>query len=491
MNKHQTDFSWSDLELMHQATLDILSTAGVEFPSQTTREVFRRHGFRIEGDKVFISQAQLEAALGSAPAAFIIRARNPGNNLKLGKGDFVLAPTPGATQIADRHGRLRLAGLADYENLAKLVQTSAINMVMSHQVCCPQDIKTETAHLDMFWRDITLTDRVLTANTSSTALVEDFLKILEIVFGGSESVESGPCSINVINPCTPLKYAADQSESLMLLSARNQPVAVTNMMMLGATAPISVPGALVLGNAEILAGLVLTQLVRPGAPAIYGSTSCPMDMKTMVAVLGAPETLWLSRGALALADYYHLPCRTGGSLTDAHRPDAQALLDGTLCFQNALSNGAAYVLHSFGMMSSYLAVGLEKFVLDEEMAALVLASLKMPEVSEQSIGADLIKSLGSKGDYLTHPSTIKGFRRLFRSKFLNRAGYEQWRAAGGLDIAEAAADEVEKRLAQWEKPALDHEVEKNLANFIDARKDKLGRPKPHLPANSAGKGGAS
>ncbi len=471
MNR-QKDFTEPDLQAIHLATLDILSITGVEFPSEASRDVFRQHGFKVDGEKVFIGRAQLEAALKNAPPAFAVRARNPEHDLRMGGEDYVLAPTPGATQIADRHGRHRPAELADYEKFAKLVQTSDINMAMSHQICYPQNIPVETAHLDMFRRDITLTDRALTGNTSSPALVRDFLRILEIVFGGRAEVERGPCSLNVINPCTPLKYAADQSESLMLLAAANQPAAVTNMMMLGATAPISVPGALALGNAEILAGVVLAQLVRPGAPVIYGSTSCPMDMKTMVAILGAPETLWLSRGALALADFYGLPCRTGGSLTDAHRPDAQALLDGALCFQNALANGASYILHSFGMMSSYLAAGFEKFVLDEEMAALVVASLTVPEVNDRTLELDLIKTMGAKGDYLTHPSTVKGFRRLFRSKFLNRAGYDHWTAKGGRDIAEEAAREVEKRLAQWEKPALDPGVEKELHAFITDRKNK-------------------
>lgn len=470
MSKRQKDFSAKDIEAIHQATLNILSTTGIEFPSESSKSIFRHHGFKVEGEKVFISQVQLENALKTAPSSFTIRARNANNNLNLGAGDYVLAPTPGATQIADRHGHHRAAALVDYEKFAKLVQTSNINMVMSHQICCPQDIATETAHLDMFRLDITMTDRVLTANTSSTALVKDFLDILAIIFGSQAEVERSPCSINVINPCTPLKYAVDQSESLAILASSNQPVAVTNMMMLGATAPISVPGALALGNSEILAGIVLAQLVRPGSSVIYGSTSCPMDMKTMVATLGTPEALWLSRGALALADFYKLPCRTGGSLTDAHLPDAQSLMDGALCFQNALANGAAYILHSFGMMSSYMAASFEKFVLDEEMASFVAASLSLPEVNEQTINLDLIKNMGQKGDYLTHPSTVKGFRQLFRSKFLNRAGYEQWSAKGGLSIAEEAAVEVEKRLAQWAKPALEPEVEKRLEDFITSRK---------------------
>ena len=460
------NFSLADLQAIHQTTLAILAEVGLEFPSKATCDLFRQHNFKLVGNKVFIQPDQLDAALKTAPISFTVRARNSQNDLPLGDGNQVLAPTAGATQVILADGTKAPATINHYRDFARLVQTSPFNMPMSHQVCAPQDLPLSTAYLDMFLVDMTMTDRVLTANTSSPEKVVHFLEMLKIIFGGQQEVEKQACSINVINPCTPLKYAADQSESLLLLASANQPVAVTNMMMLGATAPISVVSALALGNAEILGGVVLTQLARPGAPVIYGSTSCPMDMKTMVATLGTPETLWLSKGAQNLAKFYNLPCRTGGSLTDSHLPDAQALLEGTLLLNNALSNGAHYIFHSFGMVSSYLAASFEKFVIDEEMAAMILASLKVPEVTSQTLDLELIKEMGSHGDYLTHPSTVKGFRSLFRSKFINRSTHERWEEKGGLSLAQLASAEVNRRLAQWEKPSIDPQMEKELENFI-------------------------
>lgn len=469
MPAHQTTFSSCDLNAIHQASLEIMTEIGIAFPSSSTRDLFHKHGFKIDGEKVFINQNQLEGALKSAPSGFKIRARNPERDLQLGGEYYVLAATASATQIMDMNKESRPSTINDYHKFARLVQTSDINMPTSHQICYPQDLNPATAHLDMYWADITMTDRVLTGGAASVDKIKDFLELLNIVFGSSKDVEKGPCSITVINPCTPLKYSADQSESLILLASRNQPVAVTNMMMLGATAPISVPAALALGNAEILAGIVLAQLVRPGVAVIYGGTSCPMDMKTMVAVLGNPETTWLSRGTQALADYYQLPCRTGGSLTDAHMPDAQALLEGTMVFYNALTNGAHFIMHSFGMMGSYMGVGFEKFVIDEEMARMAMASLKVPAVDAASLQLDLIKRLGSEGDYLTQASTVKGCKRLFRAKFLNKAPYSQWLANGGLNIAEQAKLEVERRINKWEKPPLEARQEKELIDFMDKR----------------------
>jgi len=472
MPQRFNNFSTEQLQTIHKASLEILEETGVEFPGKAGLEVFRKNGFRTDGEKVFITEKQLEKALATAPLSFRLRARNPENDLNLGGGDFVLAPTGGAPHIMDLSGELRECSLEDYRDFAKLVQTSPINMIMTHRVCFPADVHPDLAYLDMFIADVTLTDRVLMCSAVSKDQADDSLKILDIIFGGRDEVTKSPCSLNVVNVCSPLKYAPDQTEVLMLLAENNQPVAVTNMMMLGATGPLSIAGALALGNAEILAGIVLSQLVRPGAPVIYGSTSCPMDMKSMVATLGAPETMWLSKGALALADYYNLPCRTGGSLTDSFLPDAQAFLDGGLIFQNALYGGANFIFHSFGMVGSYLAASFEKFVIDEEMANIALAALKVPEVDEKTLELKLIKQLGSKSDYLTQPSTVKNFRKLFRSKFLNRSPYEQWADHGGRTTAALAEAEVKRRLSAWEKPPIDPALEKEFLHFIDSRRKK-------------------
>ena len=466
-------FSESDLTSIHQASLEILRETGVEFPHQKSRDIFREHGFQVTGNKVFISEDQLRQALATAPAEFSVRARNPENSLMVGGDNYALGPTGGAPQIMEASGHLRPSRQDDYEKFTKLVQTSPLKMFMTNSVCFPADLKANSAHLDMLRLDVLNTDRVVMCPTSAPHKTVDALNMLEMIFGGRAALEAEPCSINVVNAASPLKFADDQSQAIILLAERNQPVVVTNMMMLGATGPVSVVGALALGNAEILAGIVLAQLVRPGVPVVYGTTSCPMDMKSMVAVLGTPETLWLSRGALSLADYYRIPCRTGGSLTDSHLPDAQALLDGGLVFQNALWGGAHFIMHTFGMVSSYMAASFEKFVIDEEMAAMATAALNPPTVDEAAINLNLLKNLGSGGDYLTNPATVKNFRKLYRSKFLNRSGYEAWSKAGAHDTAALAADEVARRVAAWRKPDIDPALEKELELFFQSRKKQL------------------
>ncbi|MDR2945820.1 MAG: trimethylamine methyltransferase family protein [Candidatus Adiutrix sp.] len=462
------NFTRPDLEKIHRATLEILRETGVDFPSVEVLKIFKDNGFQVDGERVRISEEQLQKALSAAPEAFAVRARNPENDLKVGGPDFILGPSCGNTDIMEADGQRRPGTLADYDRLAKLVQTSPLKM-FSGGLCYPREVPGHLAHLYMLFKDVTMTDRVVMCNMAAVQNARDSLDYLGLVFGGRAGVEKGPCSISIINPFTPLKYAADQAEGLVLLARANQPMVITNMMMLGATAPLSVPGALALGNAEILAGLVLAQLARPGVGVVYGGTSCPMDMKSMVATLGTPEAIWLTRGTLALADFYKIPSRSGGSLTDSHLPDAQALMDGTAVFMNALYGGANFILHSFGMLGGYQSLSLEKFILDEEMARLTLATLDAPEVSEATINLPLIKKVGPGGDYLTQAHTLKNCRSLFRPSFLSRGPYEHWAAQGRPDSLAQAAAHVEKRLAAWVKPDIDPQLEKALTDMARSK----------------------
>jgi trimethylamine--corrinoid protein Co-methyltransferase len=194
-----------------------------------------------------------------------------------------------------------------------------------------------------------------------------------------------------------------------------------------------------------------------------------MDMKSMVAILGAPETIWMVRGTQALADYYKIPCRTGGSLTDSHLVDAQSLMDGALIMQASLYEGAHFIMHSFGMVGGYIGMSPEKFVIDEELAQFIIATLHKPEVSEKTMELKVIKELGPGGDYLTHPSTLRKFRTLFRPSFLNRSSPEGWAAKGSLSSFQQARREIERRVSVWEKPPLDPKLEQELHKYAQSQ----------------------
>ncbi len=466
-------FSIADLDLIHGASMKILEQQGIEMDSEDVLGIFKNNGFKVEGSKVFFNEQQVLSAVESAPEAFEIRARNPENNLELGNGMPVLCGTGGEVYISQKDKTQRLGTMEDYQKIAKLVQTSPLKQMTAHESIHPHELKAETSHLDMMIHDLTMCDIAATSNTQDANCLKDCLDMLGIVFGGRDQLIENPVTLGIISPLSPLKYAPDQAEALVMLAEHRQPAAITNMLLLGSSAPVSIPAALALGNAELLAGVVLSQIVSPGTPVVYGSTSCPLYMKNGASCLGAPESLIFSKGVAQLSDYYKLPCRTGGSLSDSHILDGQAMAEGSLSLNNAIECGADYILHSFGMLSSYLATSLEKWVLDEEICRYILASKQKLEVSPKTLELETILSMGAKGDYLTHPSTFQNFRSLFQHDLGNRDSHAVWMKKGSQDVVEQAGELLEKRLDTYEKPKMDDGMEQALSEWVDRRKQQI------------------
>lgn len=475
--RHNTDpLTTKDLDKIHGASMEILARQGVIMDSPPVLSLFKTKGFRVDGARVFFTEKQVLDAVGSAPETFGIRARNPEKTLGLGTGVPVFCGTGGEIYIAEKDKAQRLGTMTDYEKIAKLVQTSAIPQMTAHESVHPHELAAETSHLDMMLKDLTLCDLAATSSTQDAHCLQDCLDMLAIVFGGTDELRKAPATLGIISPLSPLRYAPDQADALVVLAENNQPAAITNMLLLGSSAPVSVPAALALGNAELLAGVALSQLVRKGAPVIYGSTSCPLYMKNGASCLGAPETLIMSRGVAQLAGYYTLPCRTGGGLSDAHIPDGQAMAESALNLNNAISSGADYILHAFGMLSSYLATSLEKWVMDEEICRYVLASRTKIEVTPETLELDTILSMGAQGNYLTHPATFQNFRSLFQHDLGNRDSHQVWRQKDAADIVEQASELVSKRISAYVAPAMDEGLAQELTRWTEHRKNKILDP---------------
>ena len=466
-------FTGKDLYQIHKASMKILEVQGIIIKSESVLHIFRQHNFEVRGTKVFINEKQVFKAIETVPGKFKIRAWNPEKNLVLGNGIPVLCGTGGGVYIVQKDKTQRPGTLEDYKKIAMLVQTSPLNQMTAHESVHPNELIAETSHLDMMWYDLSFCDLAATSNTQDVHCLQDCLEILSIVFGGKEEFKKAPATLGIINPLSPLQYAPDQAEALVLLAQYGQPAAITNMLLLGSSAPISIPGALALGNAELLCGIVLSQIVNPGTPVIYGSTSSPLYMKNGASCLGAPETLILSKGVSQLSKYYGLPCRTGGALSDSHIPDGQAMAESSLSLNNAIESKVDYILHSFGMVSSFLGVSLEKWLMDEEICRYILASKQKIEVNEKTLEMDTILSLGSKGDYLTHPTTFKNFKSLFQHGIGNRDAYAVWAKKGSQDLMDQAGDLVGKRLARYQKPEMDQGMAQELKEWILWKKQEI------------------
>jgi len=464
-------FSPYELTLIHDAAVEILSQTGLGFNSEPALALFRNHGFRIDGKRVLIPEAAILKALEQTPSGFTVRARNDRHSLTIDENAIVFAPTAGAPYVAGVNGELRPASYADYQTCCKLVQSSDQLDMTAFGMVQPMDLPPRTAHLEMLSASILLCDKPFMAAASSAEAVSDSMELAALVYGGREKLLEQPVTVTIVNPKSPLQYSEEMAGLIMAMARFRQPVAITNMILAGSSGPVSLAGILALLNAEILGGIVLAQLAGPATPVIYGSISAPLDMKTAAAACGAPETLMLASATVQLARFYHLPCRTGGMLTDAHRPDAQALAESTLLLSGSVRSGSNFVLHACGQMGSFISLNFEKWLIDEEICRSIRCSLNPIRITPEAIDVETIKSVGMDGQYLTHPKTFEHYRSLSQPVIFNRRTHSKWSAAGGKAADQVAVEALGRRLENFVPPPIDEGLERAVIDYVTVRKN--------------------
>jgi trimethylamine--corrinoid protein Co-methyltransferase len=420
-----------------------------------------------------MAKDKIRQALASAPSRFCISARNPEKNVQVDTDSFVTAPGYGAPYVVTKTGERRPGSLQDYENFCKLIHTSKQIDVNGYLMVEPCDRPAKLAYLDMVLSNILLCDKPFMCSTASKEAVEDSLEMAAIAFGGRQKIQDKPVVIGLVNSRSPLQYGQEMSGALIALARDGQPCIVSSFIMAGLTGPVNLAGALALQNAEILAGLTLAQLVRAGTPVVYGSTSAPIDMRTAALAIGAPELSILIAATAEMAKFYNLPCRCGGGLTDAHIPDAQAALESAFSLLTAVRNGSNFILHACGILSSFMCMSYEKFILDEEALAMIRKMVSPVEVSDDTLSLNSIKDVGIGGQFLTQPKTIElCWSEFFIPEILQRKNYSKWQTSGSKRIDEIASEYAQRRLSEYQKPDCDPEIASRLAQFVAERKEQ-------------------
>jgi trimethylamine--corrinoid protein Co-methyltransferase len=464
-------FTKEEMNRIHESAMEILRDVGVAFHEPEALDIFKKHGAKVEGDVVRIDEKMVASALEKAPSRFHLRGRNPERSVRIGGDDFVLVPGYGAPFIITPEGEQRLGTLDDYNKFCKLVNTSKYLDMNGFLMVEPSDVPAETAYLDMMFSSITLCDRPFMGSPVSRRAAEDAIEMAAMVFGGKEGIAEDPVMLPIISVIAPLQYSNEMAGSLIEFARAGQPILDASLVMAGSSGPVTLAGVLALQNAEVLAGLTLAQLVRPGIPFIYGATSCPIDMKTGALAIGAAENAMLVAATAQMGRFYNLPSRSGGALTDAHFPDIQAGMESTLSLLTAVGNGINFILHACGILGSFVEMSFEKFLADEELCGMVKKMHRPIDLSAEAIDLPMIKKVGIGGQYLTQPKTFRLCRtEFFVPDLIKRQSYDSWKGTGKKRLDQEAAGVLAQRLDSYEKPDIDPAIERDLAEFVAARK---------------------
>lgn len=453
----------------------ILEQVGVEiidFPEALA--IFESAGARVEGTRVRFPRGMCrELVMATAPASFTQHARNPERTVEIGDPHMVLAPAYGSPFVRDLAGGRRYAALEDFHNFAKLTYMSPQLHHAGGTLCEPVDLPVNKRHFEMVYAHIRYNDKPFMGSVTAPERAQDTVDMAKVVFG-EDFVAENTVITSICNANSPLSWDRAMLGSTKVYAENNQAVILTPFILAGAMAPVTVAGTAAQILAEALSGMAFTQLVRPGAPVVFGSFASSMSMQSGAPTFGTPEPALALWTVAALARRLGVPFRTGGNLTASKVPDAQAAYESAATFIPTLLAGTNFVLHTAGWLEGGLVMGYEKFVLDADMAGMAEALVSGVDLSETGQALDTILTTGPGQHYLGTEHTLAHFETAFwTSATSDNNSFEQWESEGSKDAVTRAHQRWRDMLSGYQAPPLDDEVDHRLRSWIDARKASL------------------
>lgn len=461
------------LEIILNNADTILAEVGVEirgYPSAIER--LRDAGCDTDGERVRFPSGLARALAATAPPSYVQYARNPIHNVTIGGDATVFAPNYGSPFAHDLDNGRRYATLIDFQNFVKLTYTSPHLHHSGGTVCEPVDIPVSKRHLDMVYSHLRYSDKAFMGSVTAGERAADSVELARIGFGGDLADRTVMTSL--INASSPLVWDATMLAAAETYATNNQATIITPFILAGAMAPVTAAGVAAQTLAEALAGIAFTQLVRPGSPVILGSFASSMSMQTGAPTFGTPEPAIVLYVLAALARRLNLPFRSGGSLCASKIPDAQAAYESAATLIPTVMAGVNFVLHAAGWLEGGLAIGYEKFILDEDQLGMMAVFARGLDLSDNGQALDAIRENPPGNHYLGSAHTLANFEHAFyRSSTADNSSFEQWTEDGALDAAQRANKVWKRRLAEYEPPPLDEAIDEELLAYIDKRKAEL------------------
>lgn len=467
--------SADELEMIHNASLRVLEEIGLEVMSDQALGLLKAAGAKVDMARqhVWIDRGIVEAALKTVPAEFTLTPRNPARAVRYGGRNIAFGTVGGPPNCSDLDGGRRPGNHRDSQNFIRLCQSLNCVHVVGSAVAAI-DLDAETRHLDTSYDLITLSDRLYGSTSIGAGRINDAIDMACIARSITrEEIARSPSISTVMNTNSPLKVDGPMVEGLMAAAAAGQVVIVTPFTLAGAMAPISLAGALAQQNAEALAGITLTQLVRPGVPVIYGGFTSNVDMRTGAPAFGTPE---YAKGALAtgqLTRKYGIPYRSS-NVNASNAVDAQAAYESEMALWSSILGHANLMMHGVGWLEGGLVASFEKMIVDAEMLQMMAETLTPIEVTEATLGLDAMREVGPGGHFFGTAHTLERYETAFYTPLLSDwRNFETWKNAGSLDATQRANAIYKALLAQYEPPPLDPDVDAELRAFVTRRKREI------------------
>jgi trimethylamine---corrinoid protein Co-methyltransferase len=459
------------LQLIERNADIILAETGIDFRDHPRAlELWKEAGADVDGERVRIPKGLARKILQTAPREFTQHARNPERSVVIGGNNTVFAPVYGSPFVTDMDRGRRYGTIEDFRDFVKLAYLESNIHHSGGTVCEPVDLPVNKRHLDMVYSHMRWSDKAFMGSVTAPVRAADTVKMSEILFG-KEFVDQNCVVINLINSNAPLVFDATMLGAAEVYAAANQACIVSPFILSGAMSPVTAAGTLAQLLAEALAGMAFTQLVRPGAPVVFGTFVSSISMQSGAPTFGTPEGTMILTAAAQLARRLGVPFRSGGSLTGSKVADAQAAYESTNTLLPTLQAGVNFTLHAAGWLEGGLSAGFEKFILDADQLGGMAVLAKGIDLSENGQAMDAIREIEPGTHHLGSAHTQANFESAFyRYKTADNNSFEQWDADGREDALVRANKIYKEMLAGYEAPAIDPAVDEALQAFISERK---------------------
>ena len=462
------------LQIIEWNAETVLEEVGVNFvENPAALDLWRAAGADVTGERVRIPRGLARKLCATAPRSFTQHARNPARNVEIGGKSLVLAPVYGPPFVRDMEGGRRYATIEDFRNFVKLGYMSKWLHHSGGTVCEPTDVPVNKRHLDMLLAHMTLSDKPFMGSVTEPSRAEDSVEMAKILFG-SDFVDQNTVMTSLININSPLTFDGIMMGALEVYARANQAAIISPFIVGGAMAPVTVAGTLTQVLAEVLAGVAYSQLIRAGAPVIFGAFVTSIDMNSGAPTFGTPEAAHITYGAGQLARRLGLPYRSGGSFCGSKLPDAQAAYETSNSLNMALLSGVNFMLHACGWLEGGLVSSYEKFVMDADQLGTLHHLAKGIIMDENGQGMDAIREVGPGGHYLGCAHTQANFKSAFwRTDLLDYKPFETWDEEGARDTQTLANLRVKKMLGDYQAPALDEGIHEALNDYVAQKKASM------------------
>jgi trimethylamine--corrinoid protein Co-methyltransferase len=433
-------------------------------------DIFRDGGCDVTESRVRFPEGLARSLIASAPSRFTQHARNPAHDVVLGDPHTVFAPAYGSPFVRDLEEGRRYATLADFENFARLTHMTPALHHGGGTLCEPVDLPVNKRHFDMVLAHIKNHDKPFMGSVTAPERAQDTVDMVDILFRG-EAKGGKTVLLSLCNANSPMSWDFNMLGSAKVYAENNQACLITPFILAGAMAPVTVAGTATQTLAEAMAGMAFCQMVRPGAPVVFGSFASSISMQSGAPTFGTPEPAMMLFVMAALARRLGVPFRSGGNLTAAKTPDYQAAYESAATFLPTLMAGVNFVLHTAGWLEGGLTMGYEKFILDADQASMAETMLGGIDLTENGQALQALLGNPPGQHYLGNEHTLANFEGAFwRSATADNNSFEQWFEAGSNEAPGRAHQMWRQKLAEYEAPPLDEGIEAELLEWVDRRK---------------------